>query len=180
MKDDIMQLIHISAGDDNKVTTIEFNPMYVGDVLGRFAEFLRAAGFEYMRVYEEDQEWVFDKNHITDWYKPTTKTSSYADTYDSYEDYDDGEDECIYEDDEDTYNEIEEFPVGSIVQCVSGDHSDAKRVHMMTGVVVEIKDYSPFGQTHRVRFTPHAPEVVPINWWVAPECLRLIQGPADF
>ena len=171
MLEDIMQFTHISDAEDNKVTSVEFNSLHVGDIINHFAEFLRAVGFDYMQVNEvKDGVWVFDK----DYNQPVAKKSSYEDTYHTYDDY---VDDAVYEDDEDTYNASDEFPVGSIVRCISDKHTDARRVFGLMGIVEEVKDWSPFDQTLRVRFTPKAPETQPINWWVSPECLELFLAP---
>lgn len=70
------------------------NTIFVGDIIEKFSEFLRAMGYDYMRMYTtEDGEWVFDKNNHLNY-------SGTCDCDEEYE-YDEDEDDEWSEDDED-------------------------------------------------------------------------------
>lgn len=91
--------------------SIDIDALNLDTIFEKFEFFLRAAGFDYVRMYRDDGAWVFDKNNhenymhldewndISDWYDEDEE-EDYSEEYDEDDEEYDEEYELVIEDDE--------------------------------------------------------------------------------
>jgi len=101
---DIISFRYDSVDFDDHETSVTMtinDELFLDRIMRKFEDFIRAIGFDYVRMYEtEDGEWVFDKNnHLSYAAACDCEDEEYDEEYDE-EEYDEE-----YDEDEETGEE---------------------------------------------------------------------------